>query len=125
MLRRISDEKNDDDDDDYEYYCENYNTDNDDDDTDDDDYEDTQCTFLHSKCCVKQLQSQLALVATNTFSCHDYDVDDDDGDDTYGHMRNYNFLMSSSSSFYDTAPPLTLLRPSSPFTPLLRSYDTL
>ena len=30
------------------------------------------------------MQSQLALVATNTFSCHDYDGDDDDGDDDDG-----------------------------------------
>ena len=31
--------------------------------------------------CVKQLQSQLALVETNTFSCHDDDGDNDDDDD--------------------------------------------
>ena len=42
-----------------------------------DEDEATQCTHLYSKCCVKQLQSQLALVATNTFLCDDeYDHDD-------------------------------------------------
>ena len=61
--------------------------DDDDDDENNDDYDDedeaTKCIPLHSKCCVKQLQSQLAPpVATNTFSCHD----DDD-------LKWENFLM--------------------------------
>ena len=56
----------------------NWSGEHDDDNTGDDEDEATQCTPLHSKCCVKQLQSQLALVATNTFSCPRHDDDDDD-----------------------------------------------